>query len=79
MQNEKDIAKKEEAMQYGYWWIEALLGLVLIVAPFAGKFAAVHPAAYTDVIAGALLVIRAVVGYWCVGRMKTQGPRSTHA
>jgi hypothetical protein len=25
-------------MRYGYWWIEALLGVALIVAPFVGKF-----------------------------------------
>ena len=79
MGNEKKGAKEKEAMQYGYWWIEALLGVLLIVAPFAGKFTAVHPAAYTDVIAGALLVIWAVVGYWYVGGMKTQRPRSSHA
>ena len=51
-------------MRYGYWWIEALLGVVLIVAPFAGKFTQLHPASYTDVVIGVLLVAWALVGYW---------------
>jgi len=54
-------------MRYGYWWIEALLGVVLIVAPFAGKFMELHPASYTDVIVGVLLVVWALVGYWNLG------------
>ncbi len=66
-------------MRYGYWWIEALLGAVLIVAPFAGKFTMLHPASYTDVIVGALLVVWALVGYWYMGEIKVQGTRPTHA
>lgn len=54
-------------MRYGYWWIEALLGVVLIVAPFAGKFAEIHAASYTDVIVGVLLVVWSLVGYWNLG------------
>ena len=51
-------------MRYGYWWIEALLGVVLIVAPFVGKFTQLHPASYTDGVIGVLLVAWALVGYW---------------
>ncbi len=54
-------------MRYGYWWIEALLGVALIVAPFAGKFTALHPASYTDVVVGVLLVTWALVGYRFLG------------
>jgi SPW repeat-containing protein len=59
-------------MRYGYWWIEALLGVVLIVAPFVGKFTALHPASYTDVIVGILLLVWALVGYSYLGE-KTSG------
>jgi hypothetical protein len=54
-------------MRYGYWWVEALLGVVLIVAPFVGNFTAFHPASYTDVIVGVLLMAWALVGYWFLG------------
>jgi hypothetical protein len=54
-------------MQYGYWWIEALLGVVLILAPFVGKFTGMHPASYTDVIVGILLLVWALVGYAYMG------------
>lgn len=54
-------------MRYGYWWIEGLLGVVLIVAPFVGKFTELHPASYTDVIIGVLLVVWAIVGYRLLG------------
>ena len=61
-------------MRYGYWWIEALLGVILIVAPFAGKFTELRPASYTDVIVGALLVVWALVGYSYLGH----GTPETH-
>lgn len=67
-------------MRYGYWWIEALLGVALIVAPFAGKFTELHTASYTDVIVGALLLVWALVGYWYLGE-KSSGmhPNPTRA
>ncbi len=65
-------------MRYGYWWIEALLGVALIVAPFAGKFTELRPASYTDVGVGVLLVVWALVGYWYVGG-KTSGMHPTRA
>jgi len=54
-------------MRYGYWWIEALLGAVLIVAPFAGKFTGLRSASYTDVIVGILVLVWALVGYSYLG------------
>jgi hypothetical protein len=54
-------------MRYGYWWIEGLLGVALVAAPFAGKFTMLHLEAYTDVIVGILLVVWALVGYWFLG------------
>jgi hypothetical protein len=41
--------------------------MVLIVAPFVGKFTELHPASYTDVVIGVLLVVWALVGYWLLG------------
>ena len=74
-----DRGKGEEAVLYGYWWIEALLGVALVVAPFVGKFTELQPASYTDVIVGVLLVVWALVGYVYMGDMKTRGARSPHA
>ena len=63
-------------MRYGYWWAEALFGVVLIVAPFVGKFTALHPASYTDVVIGVLLVAWALVGYRLLGDASPNLPES---
>lgn len=65
-------------MRYRYW-IDASLGLILIVAPFVGRFAADRPALYTDLTVGILLFVWAIVGYLNPGGLKTQGMRPTHA
>ena len=65
-------------MRYTYWWISALLGVVLIVAPFVGKFTALHAASYTDLIVGILLLVWALVGYTSPGE-KTPGMQSGRA
>ncbi len=65
-------------MRYGYWWIEALLGIVLIIAPFVGKFAAFHKASYTDVVVGILLVVWALIGYRFLGEI-TPTPHGARA
>ncbi len=49
-------------MRNGYWWIEATIGVLLIVAPFIERFTQVRAALYTDVILGILLWIWAAVG-----------------
>lgn len=66
-------------MRYGYWWIEALLGALLIIAPFVEKFSELKAATYTDVVLGIVVLIWALVGYRSMGEMKTQGVRTTHA
>ncbi len=66
-------------MRYGYWWIEALLGVVLIIAPFVGKFTVLRTATYTDVVAGVLLLVWALVGYWYLGDMNGREAHPTHA
>jgi hypothetical protein len=71
--------KETKTMWGGYWWIEGLLGVALVVAPFVGKFTMLHREAYTDVIAGVLLVVWALVGYWFMGGMQSRGGRPTHA
>ena len=66
-------------MRTGYWWIEGLLGAALVAAPFVGHFTMLHREAYTDVIAGSLLVVWALVGYWYVGGMQIRRTHPTHA
>jgi hypothetical protein len=66
-------------MRYGYWWIEALVGVYLILAPFAEKFAQVKAPTYTDVIAGILLVVWALVGYHFLGEWQAQETKPTRS
>ncbi len=49
-------------MRHGYWWIEATIGVLLILAPFIERFTQVRPALYTDVVLGIVLWIWAAVG-----------------
>ncbi len=49
-------------MRSGYWWIEATIGMLLIVAPFIERFTQVRAALYTDVILGLALWFWAAVG-----------------
>ncbi len=65
-------------MRNGYWWIEALVGALLIMAPFAEKFTQVKAPTYTDVIAGILLVVWALVGYYFLGEMPSHEAKPTH-
>ena len=62
-------------MRYSVWWKEALLGVVLIVAPFVGRFSSIHPASYTDVIVGVLLVVLALASLQFLGETDPE----THA
>jgi len=71
--------RRKVTMRTGYWWIAGLLGVGLVAAPFVGKFTMFRLEAYTDVIAGIVLVVWALVGYWYVGGMQRQGPHPTHA
>ncbi len=66
-------------MRHGYWWIQLLLGVVLIVAPVAERFTKVHPAAYTDLGVGAVIVVWALIGYWLMGGMPPERRHRTHA
>lgn len=50
-------------MRYAYWGVEVLLGVALVVAPIVERFTSRHPAAYTDVILGAAIIVWALVGY----------------
>jgi len=50
-------------MRYGYWCVQALLGVALIVAPIVERFTSFHRASYTDVILGAAIIVWALVGY----------------
>jgi hypothetical protein len=55
--------KEDTVMRYGYWCVEALLGVALIVVPIVERFTSLHPASYTDVILGAAIILWALVGY----------------
>lgn len=66
-------------MRNGYWWVEALLGLLLIVAPFFWRFTEFRAATYTDVILGILVIVWALVGYRLIGEVKSQDTQPTRA
>lgn len=65
-------------MRYRYL-IDVIFGLVLITAPFVGRFSADRPALYTDVGMGVLLLAWAIAGHLAPGGLKPQGMHSTHA
>jgi len=44
------------------YWLEGLLGIILILSPYVARFAADRPALYTDVIIGVLMVLLALIG-----------------
>jgi hypothetical protein len=62
-------------MRNGYWWVEALLGLLLIAAPFLWRFTPLRVATYTDVILGVVVIVWAVVGYRLIGEVKSPETR----
>lgn len=62
-----------------YWWLEALWGVLLIIAPFAEKFSEVRAAAYTSVILGIVVLVWAIVGYVYMSQDKSHGMRASHA
>jgi SPW repeat len=66
-------------MRNGYWWIEALLGLLLIAAPFLWHFTELRAATYTDVILGILVIVWALVGYRLIGGVRSRDASPTHA
>jgi drug/metabolite transporter (DMT)-like permease len=66
------MGKEGSAMRYKLWWIQALLGVVLIVAPFVGRFSSIHPASYTDVIVGVLLVVLAIASMQILGETDSE-------
>ena len=63
----------------GYWWLEALWGVLLIIAPFVEKFSEVRAAEYTSVILGLVVMIWAIVGYLYMDQDKSRGMRTSHA
>lgn len=65
-------------MRNGYWWVEALLGLLLIGTPFFW-FTDFRAVAYADVILGILVIVWALVGYRLIGGAKPRDIRPTHA
>lgn len=51
-------------MRRGYWLIEALIGAVLVIAPFVERFTQQHAALFTDLLLGILVMFWAAVGYF---------------
>ena len=44
------------------YWVQGLLGVILILSPYVEKFAMDRAALYTDVIIGVVIVILALIG-----------------
>jgi hypothetical protein len=63
--------------QYGYWWVEAMLGVALILAPFAEHLPRRSTPTLTDVIAGIVLVGWAMFGAWQFGDEPSREPART--
>ncbi len=51
-------------MRRAYWLIEALIGALLVVAPFVEQFTHQHPALFTDVLLGIVVMFWAAAGYF---------------
>jgi hypothetical protein len=69
-------------MRNGYWWIEATIGVLLILAPFIERFTQVRAALYTDVVLGILLWVWAAVGsfrYSAGLKAREKDMQATHA
>ena len=65
-------------MRYGYW-VDTVLGVILIVAPYVGKFAQDRTALHTEVVVGILLLVGALIGYVNPGGQQAHGAHPTHA
>ncbi len=51
-------------MRSAYWLIEALIGTLLLIAPFVEGFTQQHAALFTDVILGIVVMFWAEVGHF---------------
>jgi hypothetical protein len=63
----------------GYWWLEALWGVLLIIAPFVEKFSDVRAASYTSVILGSVVLIWSIVGYRYMSHDRSHRMSASHA
>jgi len=62
----------------GYWWVEAMLGVVAIFSPFAAHVSSRPIPTLTDVLAGILLLGWASFGAWHLGyEALRRPPRAT--
>ncbi len=64
-------------MRYGYW-IDLILGVILIVSPYVGNFTQDHPALYTTIVVGVLLALWGIVNYVRLGGAGAQKPHPSH-
>ncbi len=51
-------------MRRGYWLVEALIGALLVLAPFVERFTHQHAPLFTDVLLGIVVMFLAAVGYF---------------
>ncbi len=65
-------------MRYGYWF-DAIMGVILILVPFVGKFQQDPPALYVDLAVGLALVAWAAVRSITFGGQDVQGGHPTRA
>ena len=62
----------------GYWWVEAMLGVMAIFTPFAVHMSSRPIPTLTDVLAGILLLGWAFFGAWHLGyAAHRRSPRAT--
>jgi hypothetical protein len=62
-------------MREGYWWIEAGLGALVMVAPMLGRFTQSPRAMWVDAGLGVALEIWAVIGSHYLGGPAAPDPR----
>ena len=74
---DKEGVRIHALKQCGYWWVEAMMGVALILAPFAEHLPRRSTPTLTDVISGIAPVGWAMVGAWQVGDEASREPPQT--
>ncbi len=67
-------------MRYGYFWMESVVGVLLIISPFVeGFYRLSTEAAWTNVVLGILLLIWSAIGYfWHTSELHDMGGQEPH-
>ncbi len=67
-------------MRYGYFWMESVIGVLLIISPFVEGFYRVSlSAGWTNLVLGILLLIWSAVGYfWHASEIRDVASHEPH-